>query len=274
MTHPYPQYELVANQLAEQGFNAGEYSDLNSDDPSPRKFGEGQLEPIIYERQGDVPVPVELRTPAVIHYHKAHRPFYLLSGVNVKERQLGFACRSIVIQNVGTNGFIWCPELGIYLTSGSTPQATINLPRGIEKISLEWHTAAFNTATPAAVAGQFAVLWFYDEWILPTTAASGGGSATASVPTAANAAQQNVNQNVASVTLRAANTSRKGLSIFNDTTANLYVSFSGAASTTNFKTKIAAGGYYEMAPEAIFTGQVLGIWDAAGAGAARVTEES
>ena len=270
MTHPYPQYDLIADQILPNNDDFGP----QNDEPLPRQFGPGELQPILDMRSGKVPEPVALRTPAVIHYPKDRDVIILRSGTNINEQKLGFACRSIVVQNVGTNGFIWCPELNMYLTSGSTPLVTINLPSAIEKISLVWHTAAFNTAAPVGVAGQFAVVWLYDEWVLPDTAASGGGSSGASVPTAANAAQSNVAQNIASVSLIAANTSRKGLSIFNDTTANLYISFSGAASTANFKTKIAAGGYYEMAPEAIFTGQILGIWDAAGAGNARVTELS
>lgn len=270
MTHPYPQYHLIADETLPDNDDFGP----QNDEPTPRRYAPGELNPVLSMRSDKVPEPVNLRTPAVIHYPKDRDVIILQSGTNINEQKLGFNCRSIVVQNVGTNGFIWCPELNMYLTSGTTPLVTINLPSAIEKISLVWHTAAFNNVAPAGVAGQFAIVWLYDEWVLPDTAASGGGAASASVPTAANAAQSNVGQNVASVSLIAANTSRKGLSIFNDTTANLYISFSGAASTANFKVKVAAGGYYEMAPEVIFTGQIFGIWDAAGAGNARVTEES
>lgn len=241
---------------------------LLTDEPAPIMTEPGELNPVLEERMNRVPEPVHLRTPAVIHYPRLNARLVLLSGNNVPQVQFGFKARSIVVQNVGGNAFLFCPELNLYLTSAATPMATYNLPYGFESLSFEWHTALFNNAPPAAVTGQYAIIWAYDEWVLPATAASGSGGATAS----ATAAQTNVAQNAANVQLLAANNARKDASIFNDSTANLFISFSGPASLTNFKVKIAAGGYWSMQPGAIFTGQINGIWDAAGAGAARVTE--
>lgn len=80
----------------------------------------------------------------------------------------------------------------------------------------------------------------------------------------------NVASSTSSVALFAAVGSINGRSIFNDSTANLFVAFgSAAASTTNFTVKLAAGAFYEFR-EAGYAGPVQGIWDAAN-GNARVT---
>lgn len=64
---------------------------------------------------------------------------------------------------------------------------------------------------------------------------------------------------------------RAGFAIYNDAEDDLYVSLGEAdASTTSFTVKLAAGIYYE-GPWG-YDGPVKGIWAAAGAGAARITE--
>lgn len=90
----------------------------------------------------------------------------------------------------------------------------------------------------------------------------------ASPATAASLA--NVASSATNVTLKAANASRRGLAIFNDSEAVLYVKFGATASSSSFTVKIAAGGYYEM-PQPIYVGIVDGIWASAN-GNARVTE--
>lgn len=101
---------------------------------------------------------------------------------------------------------------------------------------------------------------------------SGSVTVTVTPATVASASLSNVSASASSVTLSAANTSRKGWAIFNDsTTANLFVKFGTTASATSYTVKILAGGFYEMPGPPIYTGQLDGIWDVA-AGAARVTE--
>ena len=74
----------------------------------------------------------------------------------------------------------------------------------------------------------------------------------------------------ADTALLAANTARLGATIYNDSTATLYlVAGSGAASTTNYTIQIAPNGYYELPYN--YTGAVRGIWTAAN-GNARITE--
>lgn len=88
--------------------------------------------------------------------------------------------------------------------------------------------------------------------------------------TAATATLSNVNDTATSTTLLAANTSRKGASIHNDSTAVLYVKFGTTASATSFTVKMAADAHYEV-PFG-FTGRIDGIWASDASGAARITE--
>ena len=63
-----------------------------------------------------------------------------------------------------------------------------------------------------------------------------------------------------SQTLIAANASRKSLTIFNNSTAILYVCFSETATQAGAKVPLGAGGFYEMPAGQIYTGIVSGIW--------------
>lgn len=88
----------------------------------------------------------------------------------------------------------------------------------------------------------------------------------------ANAATlSNVAASASSVTLKAANSARNGLIVFNDADVALYLKYGATASASSFTVKIAAGGYWEM-PEPIYAGVVDGIWASSPTGSARVTE--
>jgi hypothetical protein len=78
----------------------------------------------------------------------------------------------------------------------------------------------------------------------------------------------NVASSATNVTLFAAAAANMR-TIFNDSTAVLYVKFGATASTTSYTTQIAAGGYYEF-PQPLYTGQVDCLWASAN-GFARVT---
>lgn len=83
--------------------------------------------------------------------------------------------------------------------------------------------------------------------------------------------QQSVNAAAASTLLSAEDKTRLGLSIYNDSAADLYVLFGPAgsvASTSNFSVKVLSGGYYEVPTG--YVGPVYGIWSSA-VGAARLT---
>jgi hypothetical protein len=79
----------------------------------------------------------------------------------------------------------------------------------------------------------------------------------------------NVAQTTSTGVLAAANANRKGLSIFNDTSATLYVLCGIGASATAFTIAMAAASYYEI-PYG-YTGDVTCLWSGSGSGAARIT---
>lgn len=73
-----------------------------------------------------------------------------------------------------------------------------------------------------------------------------------------------------SVSLLAANTSRKGAIFYNESTAILYLKYGTAATNTSYTVQIAAGGYFEL-PSPVRQGAIDGIWAAAN-GAVMITE--
>ncbi|WP_445626639.1 hypothetical protein [Nostoc sp. DSM 114167] len=64
-----------------------------------------------------------------------------------------------------------------------------------------------------------------------------------------------------SVTILAANSNRKGATIWNDSTAILYLELGATATTGAFTAKLFASGYYEVPFN--YTGVISGIWSAA-----------
>lgn len=82
--------------------------------------------------------------------------------------------------------------------------------------------------------------------------------------------RSSVSAAVADTLVLAANTARKGATIFNESTAILYLGLgTTAVSTTSYTVQVPAGGYYEVPFS--FSGQIRGYWAAAN-GSARVTE--
>lgn len=98
------------------------------------------------------------------------------------------------------------------------------------------------------------------------------GSLSISPTTSATGTQTSVNDTGSSTTLLAANSSRKGFTIFNDSTEILYVKFGATATTSDFAAKLQPGDYYEALSGCIYTGIIDGIWANNASGAARITE--
>ncbi len=69
----------------------------------------------------------------------------------------------------------------------------------------------------------------------------------------------NVASSTSSVTLFAAAASPRGRTIWNDSSAILYVKFGSSASATSCTVPIAANGYYEF-PVPLYSGIVTGAW--------------
>lgn len=81
----------------------------------------------------------------------------------------------------------------------------------------------------------------------------------------------NVASSATTVQLLAANGSRKGVTIRNDSSAILYVKYGVTASTTSYTDQVAANTTWVMPTHAVYQGRIDGIWASAN-GSARITE--
>lgn len=79
----------------------------------------------------------------------------------------------------------------------------------------------------------------------------------------------NVAASATNVTLLASNTARLGATVYNDSTATLYLKLGATASATSFTVKMIADSYYETPFN--YTGQIDGVW-ASATGVARIGE--
>lgn len=98
------------------------------------------------------------------------------------------------------------------------------------------------------------------------------GSISVGSQAASTATVTSVADTASSATLLSANTDRLGGSIFNDSTAILYVRYgTSAASTTSYTVQVPPNWMHPIL--ANYTGQINGIWATdPGTGAARITE--
>jgi hypothetical protein len=115
-----------------------------------------------------------------------------------------------------------------------------------------------STLGQKAMANSFAVTIASDQASIPVTAATSGTATLTSVASSAT-----------SVSLLASSASRKGFSVFNDSTQKLYIAYGATASTSAFTVLLQPGAYYEN--NTLYTGAISGIWASAN-GNARVTE--
>jgi len=103
----------------------------------------------------------------------------------------------------------------------------------------------------------------------PVVLASDQASIPVTIDSAATATRTDVTSSASSVTILALNASRKGATVYNDSTKFLYLKFGTTASATDFTVLLRSGDYYEVPFR--YTGKIDGIWASAN-GAARVTE--
>ncbi len=218
------------------------------------------------------------------------RNFRMFSFI-ISDTELAAAAAGATIREVPSDWPVWAVHIRQVrdILTGNTPANTLSVSEwGIDEVNEFLNIpAGLSTivvkklgAPVAAVAGAAYMVICYDRWIPPATvaASSGGGVAvqTVEIEPATIGTHTDVAQNVASVVLLAANAARKGATIVNDSAAILYVILDAApASLTDYTVPIAPitggiGGYYEVPFN--YTGEIRGIWAAAGAGAARITE--
>lgn len=117
---------------------------------------------------------------------------------------------------------------------------------GAQSVTLDVNEVEINndTGNPIAVANA-------DPLRTPTTASVAGS--------------------ITSVTLLAANSSRKGFSFSNISEASLYLSFSDPATTANCFIKLPPGSFLLLDQQLIVGNAIYGIWSAAD-GTVQVTE--
>jgi hypothetical protein len=96
-----------------------------------------------------------------------------------------------------------------------------------------------------------------------------GGTAATKEVRSSTGTVTSVAGSASNVTLLAANANRLGASIYNDSTADLYVKCGATASTTSFTIKLSQDDYWEVPNN--YTGIIDGIWSSA-TGSARITE--
>lgn len=80
-----------------------------------------------------------------------------------------------------------------------------------------------------------------------------------------------VNSSTSSVTIAAANTARKGISIYNNSTAALYLSYASPATTSNAFMVMQPASLLMLDQQLMVSGAIYGIWTAAN-GSAQVTQ--
>ncbi len=90
------------------------------------------------------------------------------------------------------------------------------------------------------------------------------------IATGATGTLSNVAASATSVTVLAANTSRVGATITNDSTSDVYLKYGSSASTTSYTYLLPAGAWWSYEGE-YYNGIITGIWNTA-TGNARVTE--
>lgn len=127
------------------------------------------------------------------------------------------------------------------------------------------------TVTGSGTAGTAATGVVTIQGIASMTAVTVTGTVTATPTTSTTATNFNQAGSASSVVLRPSG-SRKGFSVYNDSSAILYVSLDGGtASTTNYTTQVGPQGFYELPGPIIYTGAISGIW-ASATGTGRITE--
>jgi hypothetical protein len=197
----------------------------------------------------------------------AIRPFFSAGTVQVKYRLYRgkhpfFSARNIVATGDGTAGAVRVESVGgsvgVYVDGGYLDQVTANV-FGLDAVNQE------NKAVPVCEPGDLSV----QGVIIPVGIQSGTVSIS-NRPDQGATGQGTVASftSTTSAVLKASNSDRKLLTVFNEGSGTLFILLgSGTASTTNYSLRILSGDYYELEK---YTGEVNAIFGSAGT--ARITE--
>lgn len=181
------------------------------------------------------------------------------SAVTVDDFNTGASTNNVVIEGIALPSATG-PVIGGTATNPIKvdPTGTTTQPVSVSSLPLPTGAATETTLTAikTAVEGTVTV----------------DGTVTADPSTSATATQTQVNDSATDVTILASNTSRKGATITNTSTANLFIRLgTTAATTSNYTVKLVTDAYYEVPFH--FTGAIHGIWASdPGTGSANVTE--
>jgi len=179
-----------------------------------------------------------------------------------------------VTANAGTGTFTVDTEADVTTSApGASANGLVvrNIPSGTQSVNVAQLNGT-TTSTGNGVSGTGV--------IRVTIASDSTGQVTANQGTspwitknqrAATSNVASVSASATSTTCLASNANRLNATVYNDSSADLYLKLGATASTSSFTLKIAGGGYYELPVGNIYTGVIDCIWSSA-TGAARVTE--
>lgn len=165
----------------------------------------------------------------------------------------------------------------VYIADVTPQSANMGLPVKVIAVS-GTQTVTGGVAIDAAVSGSPVLAGGRASYATPSAMSADGDVQIAWLDRmgrvhitskCATATKTNVASSATSVTILASSTSRLGATIYNDSTATLYLNLGSTASATDFTVKLNQDDYYE-APFG-YTNIIYGIWDSA-TGYARVTE--
>lgn len=156
-------------------------------------------------------------------------------------------------------------SVGRTWTLSSSTDSVTTVPSGTQTVS--------GTVTANAGSGTFAVsgtFWQNTQPVSFTRLSSGTDSVTTSPISSTSGTLSSVSGSVTQVTILAANSSRKGGTVYNDNTAStLKLACNSTVTSTSFTVALQPKDYWEIPYN--YTGIITGIFSIA-AGAARVTE--
>lgn len=166
-----------------------------------------------------------------------------IKNATTDDRVVVSAAGSLQVAGVGTAGTAAGGVITVQGVAAMTPLLATATQSGT------WTVQPGNTANTTA-------------WLVTSTGPSTG-------------TMSSVASSATSVTVLASNASRKGASVYNDSTAILYLAVSATtASATAYTVQLPANAFFELPPcrdGSVFTGQLTGIWASAN-GNARITE--
>ncbi len=171
---------------------------------------------------------------------------------------------------VFASGYIFDDVAGTALTENDIAAARIDSKRAQVLVLEDGTTRGQRAAISSAGAVSENMAQIAGNTISSGVGTSGSGVQRVIEANCSTGTVTSVGGSASSVSLLASNANRRGASVFNDSTAYLYLKLGSTASTSSFTVRIDPYGYYEI-PQPVYTGAIDGIW-ASATGSARITE--